>query len=48
MHVVDTRGDWAEVDINEDGRGEGFVAAEYLRPLNQMPAYVSGCELMSV
>lgn len=48
VHILDADRDWAEVDINEDGRAEGYVAADYLVPLNQMPDYVSGCSVIGV
>jgi hypothetical protein len=43
VHVLGIEHGWAHVDTNEDGRGEGYCSTDYLRPLNQMPAYVSGC-----
>jgi hypothetical protein len=43
VHVLSISDGWAQVDTNEDGRPDGYVSAEYLRPLHQMPEYVRGC-----
>ncbi len=43
VHVLGIDDGWAMVDTNEDGRADGYVSAEYLRPLHEMPAYVRGC-----
>lgn len=48
VHVLGVEGEWALVDTNEDGRADGYCSTEFLRPLNQMPAYVSGCQPLSV
>lgn len=48
VHVLGIEHGWAHIDTNEDGRGDGYCSAEYLKPLNQMPAYVSGCRLAAL
>ncbi len=48
VHVLGVEHGWAHIDVNEDGRGEGYCSVDYLRPLNQMPAYVSGCSNAAV
>ena len=48
VHVLDVDDGWAMIDINEDGRADGFCSTDHLRPLHQMPAYVSGCTLAAV
>ncbi len=48
VHVLAIDDGWAMIDIDEDGRADGWCSAEYLRPLNQMPAYVGGCAPLAV
>ena len=48
VHVLALSNGWAEIDTNEDGRADGYVSAEFLRPMNQMPAYVSGCRPLAL
>lgn len=48
VHVLGIDDGWAMVDTNEDGRADGYCSAEYLRPLHQMPAYVSGCRPLAI
>ena len=48
VHVLDVSDGWAMIDIDEDGRADGYCSVSYLRPMNQMPAYVSGCTPLAV
>lgn len=48
VHVLGVENGWARIDTNEDGRADGYVSAEFLRPLHQMPAYVSGCQPLAL
>jgi hypothetical protein len=48
VHVLDVSDGWAMIDTNEDGLADGFCSMSHLRPLHQMPAYVSGCQPLSV
>lgn len=43
VHVLSIRNGWAEIDLDEDGRADGYCSAEFLVPVHQMPAYVRGC-----
>lgn len=44
VHVIgDIRDGWALVDIDEDGKPEGYCDARQLLPLSEMPEYKSGC-----
>lgn len=43
VHVLSIRDGWAEVDLDEDGRADGWCSAEFLVPLHRMPPYVRGC-----
>lgn len=43
VHVLSIDDGWARVDLDEDGRADGYCSAEFLRPLHQMPVYVRGC-----
>lgn len=43
VHVLSIENGWARLDLDEDGRADGYCSAEFLVPLHQMPAYVRGC-----
>lgn len=48
VHVIDAAGDWAWVDVDEDGIGDGYCLRSALSPLSQMPAWRSGCTPMDI
>ncbi|MBB95540.1 MAG: hypothetical protein CML68_13240 [Rhodobacteraceae bacterium] len=48
VHVIEADGDWAWVDVDEDGFGEGYCRRAALSPLSQMPAWRSGCRPMDI
>lgn len=49
LHVVGTEGDWAWVDINEDGLPDGWCRRDALAPFHQMPRWRrSTCKLMDI
>ena len=48
VHVLDIDQGWARIDTNEDGLADGYCSAEYLKPLDQMPTYVSGCRPLAI
>ncbi|MAY46509.1 MAG: hypothetical protein CML65_14810, partial [Rhodobacteraceae bacterium] len=48
VHVIETAGDWAWVDIDEDGLGDGYCLRAALSPLPRMPAWRGGCTPMDI
>lgn len=48
VHVLGVENGWALVDTNEDGLADGYCSADFLEPLNRMPAYVSGCRPLAI
>ncbi|MEX0364838.1 MAG: glycoside hydrolase domain-containing protein [Ruegeria sp.] len=49
VHVTGIYGEWAEVDIDEDGLPEGYTRLDGLTPLRQMPKWRrSSCKLMDI
>jgi hypothetical protein len=44
VHVLEFEGEWAWVDLDEDGFGEGYCRRDGLAPLTQMPVWArAGC-----
>ena len=48
VRVLDISGDWAWVDINEDGIADGYCRRAGLAPLAQMPTWKRGCSPMDI
>lgn len=48
VHVLRISNGWAQVDLEEDGRANGWCCADYLRPIHEMPDYTPGCSPMAV
>ena len=44
VHVLERQGDWALVDIDEDGQPEGYCLVRGLAPFSEMPNWRSGCK----
>ncbi|EEE46653.1 glycoside hydrolase domain-containing protein [Roseibium alexandrii] len=45
VHVLGYQGNWAKVDIDEDGIAEGYIHKKLLQPLSKKPSYFrSGCK----
>ncbi|MDV7141971.1 DUF1906 domain-containing protein [Tropicimonas sp. TH_r6] len=44
VHVLERQAEWALVDIDEDGIGEGYCRNADLAAFSQMPRYRSGCK----
>lgn len=42
VHVLSFEGDWALVDIDEDGQANGYIARSVLLPFDQKPRWISG------
>lgn len=48
VHVLDTVGDWAWVDLDEDGFPEGYCRRDGLAPLDRMPSWRTGCKPVDI
>lgn len=49
VHVLETDGDWAWVDTDEDGFADGYCRTSALAPLGRMPVWRSGdCKPMDI